>query len=68
MTERQVATDLGLTVTAAQRASKLQRMMDEMKINDPYIPVTEPPEDLTKMRRHKHKRYRFEPLPDAGEL
>ena len=68
MTEREIAHKLGITKTAVQRAAALQRKMDELGLTDPYIPVTEPPEDLTKMRRHKHKRYRFEPLPDAGEF
>jgi len=68
MTEREVTHKLGITNTAVQSAAALQRKMDELGLTDPYIPVTEPPGDLTKMRRRKHKRYRFEPLPDAGEF
>ena len=67
-TEREVAEELGITVTAAQRAAALQRKMDALGIDDPYVDVTEPPEDLAKLRRHKHPDYRFEPLPGAGEL
>jgi DNA invertase Pin-like site-specific DNA recombinase len=67
LTERQIATKLGLTITAVQRAAALQRAMDAQKLTDPYIPVTEPPLDCTKMRRHLHPRYRFERLGE-GEL
>ena len=57
-----------VTVTAAQHASALQRLMDDLGITDPYIPVWEPPEDGLKLRRHRHPRYKFEPLDDAGTV
>ena len=66
--EREIADRLGITVTAAQRAAKLQRMMNEIGVTDPYQPVTEPPTDYTKLRRHLHKRFDFQPLPDAGQF
>lgn len=65
---RQAAARLGITATAAQYAGELQRMMDELGIDSPYVPVTEPPADSRKIRRHLHPRYRFNPRPDAGEL
>jgi len=65
-TERKIATELGITVTAAQKAAVLQRTMDELGIADPYVRVTAPPED-SKLRRNLHPAYRFEPLPGAGE-
>jgi hypothetical protein len=65
MTERAVAQQLGLTTTAAQKASALQRLMDKKSITDPYVPV-EGPEDCPRLRRHEHPRYRFEALDDAG--
>ncbi len=68
MAERQVARELGITATAAQRAAALQRRMNELGVTDPYVSITEPPEDIPKMRRHKHKRYRFTPLDHAGEI
>jgi len=69
MTEKQVAAELGITHTAAQRAAALQRKMNELGITDPYLPLTEPPEDYRKMRRHHHPRYRFEPAAsDAGAV
>jgi hypothetical protein len=64
-TEREAAGKLGLTITAAQRAAGLQRKMDELGLSDPYVLVTEPPED-TRLRRHRHARYQFEPLDNAG--
>jgi site-specific DNA recombinase len=64
--ERQAAKACGITQTAAQRAAALQRRMEELGIVDPWVPVLEPPEELTKLRRHRHARYRFEPLDDAG--
>jgi site-specific DNA recombinase len=67
-TEREVAADFGITVTAAQKAAVLQRRMDELGITDPYVRVTDPPEDSRKMRRNLHSAYRFEPLPGAGEI
>jgi hypothetical protein len=66
-TEKNVARLLGVTVTAVQRAASLQRMMDAIGATDPYVPLTEPPVDYAKLRRHHHKRYDFQPLPDAGK-
>jgi DNA invertase Pin-like site-specific DNA recombinase len=60
--EWKIAEQLGITVTAAQRAARLQRIMDERGLTDPYEPVTEPPSDYARLRRHLHPRYRFEPL------
>ena len=66
-TEQQIATSLGITHTAAQRAASLQRKMDAMGIVDPYLPLHSPPE-TGRLRRHKHHRYQFDPLPDAGNI
>lgn len=65
--EKDVAKQLGITITAASRAYSLQKKMDDLGVVDPYQPVTEPPEDFTKLRRHHHKRYDFQPLPDTGK-
>jgi hypothetical protein len=64
-TEDVVAKKLGITVTAAQNAMALQRLMDAAEVTDPYQPVIEPPEQ-GRLKRHRHSRYNFEPLPDAG--
>lgn len=62
-TEQEVARALGLTITAVQHAAALGRLMRQAGIDDPYVPVTEPPSDYGKLRRHRHRRYCFEPLP-----
>ena len=66
LTHRQIAEQLKLTLPAVQRAINLDRKMKELGITDPYIPVLEPPPDCTKLRRHRHPRYRFEPLTDES--
>ena len=60
--QRQVANRLGLTQPAVQNAIALDQRMKELGLTDPYIPVFEPPADCKKLRRHRHPRYRFEPL------
>jgi hypothetical protein len=62
-TEREVAHELGLTLTASQRAAKLDRLMRARGLIDPYLPVTEPPADNAQFRRCRHPRYKFDPLP-----
>lgn len=66
LTQRQVAEQLGLTQPAVQDAINLDRKMKELGITDPYVPVLEPPADCKKLRRHRHPRYRFEPLTDES--
>lgn len=56
-TEAQIAAELGLTVTAVQRAAALHRKMLELGLTDPYIELTEPPSS-GRLRRHRHKRFR----------
>jgi hypothetical protein len=63
MSERLVASTLGLTVTAAQRAAALDRIMRSRGLTDPYVPLREAPLDYPKLRRHLHPRYHFDPLP-----
>jgi site-specific DNA recombinase len=62
MTERAVAQELGLTVTAAQRAMTLHRQMQDVGVFDPYRPLAAPPDGDGKFRRHEHPRYHFQPL------
>ena len=62
MTEKEAAKELGITVTAAQRAAALDRVMKQLGLEDPYVLLTEPPSDYAKLRRHLHPRYRFSPL------
>jgi hypothetical protein len=63
-TEREVAMSLGITITAAQRAAALDRLMKQQGLTDPYVRLMEPPMDYKKLCRHLHPRYHFEPLPD----
>jgi hypothetical protein len=67
MQQKAIAKHLDITETAVYHAVGLQRLMDQLGITDPYLPVVEPPTE-GKLQRHKHKRYRFDPLPVAGEL
>lgn len=62
LTERQIAAKLGITQPAVQNAMALHRTMQKMGITDPYIQLTEPPKNGSKLKRHLNPRYRFEPL------
>ena len=46
------------------QALRLHARMQELGLSSPYALVTEPPADMTKIRRYKHPRYRFEPIQD----
>ena len=63
MSEKDAAAQLGITKTAAQRAAALHRQMLAAGRTDPYVPIREPSSELSRMRRHRHPRYGFEPLP-----
>jgi len=63
-TERAVAEELGLTLTAAQRAMGLHRTMTAAGLTDPYRPLIAPPDGDGKICRHLHPRYHFRPLED----
>ena len=67
--QRDVAWELGITQTAVQRAAALGRRMEQLGTGDPYVPLTDPPADDDRLSRHRHPRYRFEPLHpgDAGK-
>jgi len=62
LTEHAVADRFGLTVTAAQRAMSLHRLMRAVGATDPYVLLTAPPSDDGKLCRHRHPRYEFRPL------
>lgn len=51
------------TATAVGNALALHKKMVEMGLSEPYQFVPSPPADYTKLRRHLHPLYRFEPLP-----
>lgn len=50
------------TATAVQNALALHRQMLSLGLSSPYVTLQAPPDDYPKLRRHKHTRYRFEPL------
>ena len=60
--QRKAAKILGITSTAVQRAQDLHKRMVQAGITDPYIQLAEPPPENTKLRRHKHPRYKFDPI------
>lgn len=66
--EREIASELGITQTAVQRAASLARRMAQLNTPDAYVAVSEPPDDCEKLRRHKHPRYCFTPLDSAGQF
>ncbi len=62
-TEREIATELGITQPAVQHAFKLQRRMLELGISDPYYLLHDvPTSGKCKFQRHRNPRYRFDPL------
>ena len=67
-TDKEIGSALGITETAVQNARSLHRKMLTLGLSDPYCPVLKPPTDFTKLRRHKHRRYRFEPLPESSAV
>ena len=58
-TEREIAAQLKITQVAVQRAAALTRLMNLQNLDDPYLPLTVPPDDDSKLRRHRHPRYQF---------
>lgn len=66
-TERQAAEICEITLTAAQHAAALQRLMDKKNVSDPYQYIKTQPPEGRKLRRAQHPRYKFEPLPGTGE-
>jgi DNA invertase Pin-like site-specific DNA recombinase len=62
MNQREAAKILGITSTAVQRAQALDKKMKELGITDPYIQLNEPPPENSKIKRHKHPRYKFNPV------
>jgi site-specific DNA recombinase len=67
LTERQIAAQLGITQPAVQRAAALSRRMDQLGITDPYVLLTAST-NASGLRRHLHRRYRFEPKGDSTSV
>ena len=56
------------TATAVQNALALQRKMEELGLETPYVTLFEPPADYSKLRRHKNNKYCFTPLEGYQRL
>lgn len=50
------------TQTAVSKALMLGKQMQASGMTTPYVLVTEPPADYTKLRRHLNPRYQFSPV------
>jgi hypothetical protein len=60
--QRDIASELGISQAAVQHALALEKRMTGLGVRDAYAPLATPPEDYKKLRRHRHRRYQFEPL------
>ncbi|QDT86309.1 hypothetical protein [Gimesia chilikensis] len=63
--QREIASRLdgNPTQTAVWKALKLHQQMLEQGLTSPYIFLDEPPDDYKKLRRHRNKKYSFQPKP-----
>ena len=61
--ERDIAAKLGIAQSEVQHAAALNRKMQELGVTDPYQILQAPPAEVTRLHRHRHRRYHFEPLP-----
>ena len=60
--QRAIAAELNVTQAAVSQSLIFARRMQDAGLSSPYLRVSEPPADYTRLRRHKHPRYRFTPL------
>ena len=60
--EREIGERLGIAQSAVQRALRINRLMKSRGLTEPFIRLTELPEITNRLRRHRHPRFRFEPL------
>jgi len=60
--QREIASQLEgkPTQTAVWNALKLNQQMLDLGFSSPYVFLEEPPDDYTKLRRHKNKKYSFQ--------
>jgi hypothetical protein len=61
MKQREIAMQIKSrpTQTAVWNALELQRKMDALELNTPYVLVDTPPDDYSKLKRHRNRKYRF---------
>jgi DNA invertase Pin-like site-specific DNA recombinase len=56
-TQRQIAAELGIAQRTVYEALALTGRMAELGLTDPYVPLTEPPADCNRFRKHRHPRF-----------
>jgi site-specific DNA recombinase len=61
--QRAIARALKVTQAGVHDAMCFDRAMRAAGLATPYVFVTGPPTDYNRLRRHKHPRYHFDPLP-----
>ena len=66
LSRQEVCNRLGCNECMVDRAKKMQRIMDQLSVTDPYVILTEPPAEYGTLKRHLHPRYRFQPLDDSS--
>lgn len=57
------ALDPPATQCAVNHALRIHRLLEAAGLAEPYQFLAAPPTDYAKLHRHRHPRYRFEPLP-----
>lgn len=63
LTRSQTAKRLGISLSACANALRIDRLMRERGLTEPFERMTEPRASMTRLRRHRSERFRFEPLP-----
>lgn len=61
-TTRESAKILGVAIQTVNRALAIQRAMDKQGLADPWVELKQAPDDIGKMKSHRSKNYKFEPL------
>jgi hypothetical protein len=64
MTENQIMERIAEkpTKTVVQQAMALHRTIEQQGLSSPYMMLDAPPDDYAKLRRHKHRLYKFTPV------
>lgn len=60
--QRDIAARLGTHLPVVQRSLALSRAMAAQGVSDPYLPLTAPPEEGGRLKRHLRAKYDFTPL------
>ncbi|HUQ69000.1 MAG TPA: recombinase family protein [Planctomycetaceae bacterium] len=60
--QHEIGQRLGMVRTAVQRSLRLHRLMLSQGLAEPLVRLTELPARTNRLRRHRHPRFRFEPL------